>query len=126
LYSGISSHTLCNFLSNTVPSPTPTLSPTAIMTPTPTATPTTTPSPTPTPTAPPIPPALTITSPATGSTVPRRTIVTITATATSNVGIAKVEFYVNNTLLCTDTSASYTCNWKVPSTRNIQYTITAK
>jgi putative alpha-1,2-mannosidase len=107
-----------------------TLSTTPTLTPTPTNTPIPTPTPlptaTPTPAADSIKPTVSITSPANGSTVARRTSVTITATATDNVGIAKVEFYINNNLLCTDTSSPYTCNWQVPNAKNAQYTITAK
>jgi hypothetical protein len=90
------------------------------------ATPTNTPTPTTIPSGDTVRPTVTITAPANGSTVTRKTSVTITATATDNVGIAKVEFYVNNNVLCADTSAPYTCNWHVPNSKNVQYTITAK
>lgn len=62
------------------------------------------------------PPTVNITNPANGSTVARRSTVTITATATDNVGVTKVEFYVNGALKCTDTTAAYTCAWLVPNT----------
>jgi hypothetical protein len=67
-----------------------------------------------------------ITSPANGSTVARNTTVRITATATDNVGVTKVEFYMGSTLLCTDTTSPYSCNWTVPGRRNTKYTIAAK
>ncbi len=69
------------------------------------------------------PPIVTITNPAPGSTVARKSNVTISATATDNVGVARVEFYVNGSLLCTDASASYSCNWKVPNQPNRTYQI---
>ena len=96
--------------------------------PTPTPIPTPTPAPTPTPT--PVPdttaPTTSITSPANNSQVPRNSTVTIAANASDNVGVTKVEFYVNNVLKCTDTSSAYTCAWKVPARKNINYNITAK
>jgi hypothetical protein len=57
--------------------------------------------------------------------VTRNSTVTINATATENVGVTKVEFYVNNTLMATDTSAPYTYSWKVPPKNNASYTIKA-
>lgn len=89
--------------------------------------PTPTPTPTPTPAPTPIPvPTISITSPLDGSTVKRGTVVTITADAQDTEGINKVEFYVNNSLTCTDTESSYTCNWKVPKIYKTTYTLTAK
>jgi len=60
-------------------------------------------------------PTVAITSPANGATVQRNTIVNINANASDNVGVVKVEFYVGNTLTCTDTAAPYTCAWQVPN-----------
>lgn len=71
-------------------------------------------------------PNLTITAPLNGATVTRSKNTTITATSTDLSGISKVEFYVNNVLKCTDTTASYSCVWAVPSARNTSYTIRAK
>ncbi len=90
-------------------------------TPTPTLTPTPTPSVSDT-----ISPTVSITSPLNGSTVGKNTRITIQATASDNVGVTRVEFYVNNTLLCTVNNTPYSCSWKVPGTKNIQYTLTAK
>ncbi len=72
------------------------------------------------------PPTVAITSPANGATVARRSRVTIVANATDNVGVQRVEFYVNNTLTCTDLSASYTCSWTVPRATGRSYTLMAK
>jgi hypothetical protein len=67
-----------------------------------------------------------ITSPANGSTVKRGTTVTITAAASDNVAVTKVEFSVNGSLTCTDMTAPYTCNWSVPGKPNVKYTLTTK
>lgn len=107
--------------------PLPTAVPTPTPTPEPTPTPTPEPTPTPTPEPTPIPvPAVSITNPNDGATIKRGTTVTIAANAQDSQGIAKVEFYVNNTLTCTDTSSSYTCAWKVPTRYKTSYTLTAK
>ena len=59
------------------------------------------------------PPTVTITSPADGATLARKQA--IAAQAADNVGIAKVEFYVNGALLARDTQAPYAATW---NTRN--------
>lgn len=73
-----------------------------------------------------IAPTVSITSPANGAAIARNAQVTIAATASDNMGVTKVEFYVNNTLTCTDTSSPYSCAWKMPGTKNATYTIIAK
>jgi len=73
-----------------------------------------------------IAPTVSITSPANGADVARRTTVTITATASDNVGVTRVEFLVDSALQCTDTTAPYSCNWKVPNTRNQTYQLQAR
>jgi hypothetical protein len=119
------------------PTPTVTVAPTATNTPIPTATiaiPTNTPVPTstPTPTRTPTPfidvsaPSLTITNPLNNSNVKKGRTITITATASDNIGVTKVTFMVGSTLLCTDTTSSYSCNWNVPSKTGATYTITVK
>jgi len=71
-------------------------------------------------------PTVSITNPADGATVARRTTVTITATASDNVGVTRVQFSVNGVVQCTDTSAPYSCNWNVPNTRNQTYQLQAQ
>ena len=73
-----------------------------------------------------IPPVVSITNPAQGSIVARKSTVTLTATASDNVGVTRVEFYVNGSLQCTDTSAGYTCSWRVPNQPNRTYQIEAR
>jgi len=72
------------------------------------------------------PPVLSITNPAQGSTVVRKSTVTLSAMATDNVGVVRVEFYVKGSLQCTDATVPYNCNWKVPNPPNITYQIQAK
>lgn len=104
-------------IAEATPSPTPAPTPT----PTPTPVPTPTPAPTPTPV-----PTVNITNPLNNSTVKRGSVVNIAANATDSGGITKVEFYVNNTLTCTDTTAGYSCSWSVPRGQKTTYTLTAK
>jgi len=107
--------------------------PTPTDTPFPISTPTNTPTPTisvPSPTTPPIDttlPTVSITYPLNGAAVAKGTTITISATATDNIAVQRVEFYVGSTLKCPpDYSYPYTCNWRVPKMINKQYTITAK
>ena len=71
-------------------------------------------------------PTVSITNPADGSTVPRKGNVTVTATASDNVGVARVEFFVKGVLQCTDVSAPYSCNWRVNSAPNKTYQLQAR
>lgn len=104
-------------------SPTPTVIPSS--TPIPTPLPTSIPSPTPTPTDT-TAPSVSITNPQNGAIVPRKSNVTISANASDASGISKVEMYVNNTLICTDATAPYSCSWTVPNQSSVKYTISAK
>lgn len=67
-----------------------------------------------------------IVSPANGATVLARGNVTISAVASDPSGITKVEFYVNNSLKCTDTTTLYSCVWSVPGKVGAAYTIVVK
>jgi hypothetical protein len=58
--------------------------------------------------------------------VARKATITITATASDNVGVTRVEFLVNGSLQCTDTSAPYSCNWKVPNQANKTFQLQAR
>src|SRR5437764_10328306 len=70
--------------------------------------------------------SVTITSPTNGSIVSHLSTVTITASVSDRVAATKVEFYVNGSLLCTDTTIPYTCAWSVPAKPNASYTLMAK
>ena len=56
-----------------------------------------------------------ITNPKNGGTVPRGQTVSINVSITDSSSISKVQFYVDNVLLNTDTSSPYTSAWKVPN-----------
>jgi hypothetical protein len=70
------------------------------------------------------PPTVAITSPASGTTVSGT--VTVAASATDNVAVSKVEFYVNGTLKVTDTASPYAYSWDTVSATNGSFTLTAK
>jgi regulation of enolase protein 1 (concanavalin A-like superfamily) len=69
-------------------------------------------------------PSVSITSPVNGSTVSGT--LTISANASDNVGVSKVEFYRGSTLLRTDTGAPYTASWDTTTIANAGYDLTAK
>lgn len=71
-----------------------------------------------------IPPQVTITFPLIASSV--NNSVTLSATATDNVGVSKVEFYVNGTLHSTDTTDPYAFTWNTSAIANGTYTLSAK
>jgi len=52
--------------------------------------------------------------------------VAITASASDNVGVSSVGFYVNGVLQGTDTSTPYTCSWNTSSLAAGSYTLTAR
>ncbi len=72
-----------------------------------------------------IAPKVSITYPANGDTLTRNVAVNITATASDNIAVSKVEFYVSGALRCTDTTAPYTCSWKIPAAKK-SYNLQAK
>ncbi len=72
------------------------------------------------------PPEVSITSPLDNSTVKKGSTQTITASASDNSGLRRVEFLINNTLYCTDWTTPYTCAWKVPAKPRVKYLIEAK
>jgi beta-lactam-binding protein with PASTA domain len=72
------------------------------------------------------PPTVSITYPSSGATFKRKAKVTITANASDNVGVSRVEFYVNGAIKCSDSISPYSCNWTVPNTPNKSYQIQAR
>ncbi|HKS08360.1 MAG TPA: PQQ-dependent sugar dehydrogenase [Pyrinomonadaceae bacterium] len=71
-------------------------------------------------------PTVSITNPANNALVARKSTVTITANANDNVGVTRVEFLVNGALQCTDTTAPYSCNWRVPNAANKTYQLQSR
>ena len=69
-------------------------------------------------------PTVALTAPAANVTVSGAT--DISATATDNTQVAKVEFYVNSSLVATSTAAPYTYKWDTSLLPNGSYTILAK
>jgi hypothetical protein len=55
-------------------------------------------------------PKISITAPLNGASL-RRSKITITAEASDNVGVTRVEFYVDNIRRCTDKAPPYRCSW---------------
>jgi hypothetical protein len=72
------------------------------------------------------PPSVAITSPANGSTVGKNTTITISASASDNVGVARVEIYAGSTLVCTDTASPYSCSWRTPKTAGVASSLQAR
>lgn len=70
------------------------------------------------------PPTVAISSPANNAVISSTT--TVTATASDDVGLAKVEFYVDGVLVGTDTSAAYTYSLNPASFSVGSHTLTAK
>lgn len=95
-------------------------------TPTPTLPPTATPSPTPTPTATPAPLRSVFLQPADGAIVPFGKTITIIASASGPAKITKIEFYINGSRKCSDTSSPFTCSWRVPTNSGVAYTLEAR
>jgi chitinase len=71
-----------------------------------------------------VPPTVSITSPANNS--PASGTVSVGASATDNVGVTSVEFYVNGVLQSTDTSAPYLLSWNTSTLATGSYTLYAK
>jgi hypothetical protein len=71
-------------------------------------------------------PTVTITQPAHGATVQRRSTVTINAAASDSSGIAKVAFFVNGVLSCVSPFAPYSCTWTVPNRSGTTHTLRAE
>lgn len=71
-----------------------------------------------------VPPAISLTAPAEGSTVSGTQV--IAATATDNVGVSKVEFYLDDALINTDTSAPYNYTWDTRTISNGLHALSAK
>ena len=70
------------------------------------------------------PPTVSITAPANGATVSGT--VAVNATASDNVGVTKVEFYLDGALKSTDTTSPYSWSWDTTASANGAHSLTAK
>jgi len=69
-------------------------------------------------------PAVSITAPLNGATVVGT--VAVNATASDNVGVTKVEFYLDGALKSTDTTSPYSWSWDTTASSNGSHSLTAK
>ena len=76
--------------------------------------------------APPVPdttpPATSISAPANGATISGTT--SVAATASDNVGVTKVEFYLDGALQSTDTTSPYAWSWNTTTSTNASHSLT--
>ena len=72
----------------------------------------------------PVAPEVTLTAPADGDTL--RDVVMLTATASDDVAVSKVEFYLDGMLLGSDTTAPYELTWNTNDVSNGTATLTAR
>src|SRR5207244_1788049 len=70
------------------------------------------------------PPTTSITAPANGATVSGTT--TVTASASDNVGVSRVEFYLDGALQATDTTSPYSWPWDTTTATNGAHSLTSK
>jgi subtilisin family serine protease len=71
------------------------------------------------------PPTTTLTSPTAGSTVGGGAV-SLAAAATDNVGVTRVDFYVDSTFLGSDFSAPYTFSWNTAGLANGTYSLSTR
>jgi parallel beta-helix repeat protein len=69
-------------------------------------------------------PTVNLTSPTNGATV--NGTISISANASDNCSLSRVEFYLGNTLLSSDTASPFTMNWNSHSVSNGPYVVKAK
>ena len=69
-------------------------------------------------------PSTSITAPANGATVSGTT--SVTASATDNVGVTKVEFWLNGALASTDTTSPYEWTWNTATASNGSHSLVSK
>lgn len=69
-------------------------------------------------------PVVSLSSPADGSLLSKT--ISIAAVASDNVGVSKVEFYVDNILRGTDTRSPYLYSWNTTTATNANHTLIAK
>src|SRR5262245_21810526 len=72
------------------------------------------------------PPTVAILNPLPGATVLRKEICIIVADAADNVGISRVDVFVDGALQCANGTVPYGCSWKVPAPPNRTYHLQAR
>ena len=70
-------------------------------------------------------PSVVMTHPADGELVRRKSHITITASATGDPPIERIEFLVNGQPQCIDRAPPYRCAWKVPAPKGQTYDLLA-
>ena len=70
------------------------------------------------------PPTISLISPQNGSTV--SSSISVSASASDNIGVTKVEFYLDSILQTTDFSSPYTWSWNTLNSSNGTHTLSAK
>jgi hypothetical protein len=68
-------------------------------------------------------PVVAMSAPAAGASVANT--ISVSATASDNVGVARVDFYYGSTLIASDTSAPYSVSWNTTSLANGSYALKA-
>src|SRR5688572_6548409 len=71
-------------------------------------------------------PRIAITAPTPWSLLIGGSTVAVQAEANVDVAVVKVDFYVNEKWLCTDTVAPYSCQWTIPPAQYKSYTLRAE
>jgi hypothetical protein len=73
-------------------------------------------------------PSVSITSPTqdTVSNGGATNLISISATASDNIGVSRVEFYRNTTLIASDSTSPYSTSWNVSSLTSANYNLSAK
>ena len=69
------------------------------------------------------PPATSITAPSNGATVSGT--ISVTASASDNVGVSKVELYLDGALQATDTTSPYSWSWNTTTATNASHVLTS-
>lgn len=72
------------------------------------------------------PPVVALTAPAVATTVRAGSVLTLSASASDNVGVARVDMVVNGSVVCSLKALPYSCNWTAPRIKRATYQISAR
>lgn len=70
-------------------------------------------------------PTVALTAPGDGTTVSRKTLLSLMASASDNVGVSRVEWRVNGDVVATDETEPYFAQWRTPAAPGKTYTVRA-